>query len=158
MTFDVQDILTPTTIGRIDHFLDDLDGTAGNRALQFNLEVLDQFGDVMKMRFGDEVPHLTSQQINQLQSFMESRRISLPDDLEWAEGHQCGRCTWRLRDGDGTAGSRSLYARVIELDEAGQFAARHQFNDQPHLSQAQIDAVLAFLDAQRDKAINQILP
>ena len=116
MAFDVQDILTPSAIGRIDHFLDDLDGTAGNRALQFNLEVLDQFGDVMKMRSGDEAPHLTSQQINQLQSFMDSRRANLPSDLDWAEGHQCGRCTWRFRDGDGTADSRSLHARVIELD------------------------------------------
>jgi len=158
MAFDVQDILTPSAIGRIDHFLDDLDGTAGNRALQFNLEVLDQFGDVMKMRSGDEAPHLTSQQINQLQSFMDSRRANLPSDLDWAEGHQCGRCTWRFRDGDGTADSRSLHARVIELDGTGQFVARHQFNDQPYLSQAQIDGALAFLDTQRAKAVDQILP
>ncbi|HUX75397.1 MAG TPA: hypothetical protein VMY40_02005 [Anaerolineae bacterium] len=158
MAFDLQSILTPTDIGRIDHFLDDLDGTAGNRALQYNLEVMDQFGDVMKMRSGDEVPHLTAQQITQLQTFMASRRAALPADLGFPTGHQVGRATWRFRDGDGTNPSRSLHARVIELDSGGQFVQRHQFNDQPHLSQPQIAAALALLDAQRAKAVAEILP
>jgi len=155
MAFEIQDVLTPTAIGRIDHFLDDLEGS---RALQFNLEVLDQFGDVMKMRSGDEVPHLTAQQITQLQMFMTSRRTALPADLGFLTGHQVGRCTWRFRDGDGMTPSRSLYARVIELDAASQFVQRHQFNDRPNLSQAQIAAALAFLDDQRAKAIAEILP
>jgi len=158
MAFEIQDVLTPTSIGRVDHFLDDLDGTAGKRALQYNLEILDQFGDVMRVRSGDEVPHLTAQQIAQLQAFMDSRRTALLGDLGFPTGHRVGRCTWRFRDGDGTNPSRSLHARVIELDAGGQFVQRHQFNDQPNLSQAQIDAALAFLDVQRAKAIAEILP
>ena len=157
MAFELQNILTPTAIGRIDHFLDDLDGTAGKRALQYNLEVLDQFGDVMKMRSGDEVPHLTAQQITQLQAFMTSRRTALPADLAFPAGHRVGRATWRFRDGDGTTPSRSLHVRVIELDAGGQFVRRHQFNDQPHLTPAQIQVALAFLDDQRAKAIAEIL-
>ena len=155
MAFEIQDVLTPTAIGRIDHFLDDLDGS---RALQYNLEVLDQFGDVMKMRSGDEVPHLTAQQIGGLRAFMDSRRTALPADLGFPVGHRVGRATWRFRDGDGTVSSRSLHARVIELDAGGQFVQRHQFNDQPNLSQAQIQAALMFLDDQRAKAITEILP
>jgi len=158
MAFELQDVLTPTAIGRIDHFLDDLDGTTAHRALQYNLEVLDQFGDVMKMRSGDEVPHLTAQQIAQLQTFMDSRRTALPADLGFPAGHQVGRATWRFRDSNGTTPSRSLHARVIELDAGGQFVQRHQFNDQPNLSQAQIQVALAFLDAQRAKAVAEILP
>jgi len=158
MAFDLQDVLTPTSIGRIDHFLDDLDGTGANQSLQYNLEVLDQFGDVMKVRSGDEVPHLTTQQIAQLQAFMDSRRAALPGDLGFPVEHQAGRCTWRFRDGDGTGASRSLHARVIELDAGGQFVQRHQFNDQPNLSQAQIQAALGFLDDQRAKAQAEILP
>ena len=154
MAFQIQDVLTPTSIGRIDHFLDDL---SGSRALQFNLEVLDQFGDVMKMRSGDEVPHLTAQQISGLQAFMDSRRAALPGDLAFPVGHQVGRATWRFRDGDGTTPSRSLHARVIELDAGGNSVQRHQFNDQPNLSQAQIQAALAFLDIQRAKAVAEIL-
>ena len=155
MAFELQDVLTPTSIGRIDHFLDDLDGA---RALQFNLEILDQFSDVMKMRSGDEVPHLTQTQISGLQAFMDSRRAALPADLGFPVGHQVGRATWRFRDGDATTPSRSLHARVIELDAGGQFMQRHQFNDQPNLSQAQIQAALAILDDQRAKAIAEILP
>jgi len=155
MAFDLQDMLTPTSIGRIDHFLDDLDGS---RALQYNLEVLDQFGDVMKMRSGDEVPHLTAQQITQLQAFMDSRRAALPEDLGFPTGHEVGRATWRFRDGDGTGASRSLHARVIELDSGGQFVRRHQFDDQPNASPAQVTIALAFLDAQRAKARAEILP
>ena len=157
MAFELQAILTPTGIGRIDHFLDDLDGTAGKRALQYNLELLDQFGDVMKMRSGDEVPHLTAQQITQLQTFMTSRRTALPADLGFPAGHRVGRATWRFRDGDGTGASRSLHARVIELDSGGQFVRRHQFDDQPNVNPAQITVALAFLDAQRAKAIAEIL-
>ena len=155
MAFQLQDVLTPTAIGRVDHFLDDL---TGSRALQYNLEVLDQFGDVMKMRSGDEVPHLAAQQIAQLQAFMDSRRAALPADLGFSAGHRVGRATWRFRDGDGTTPSRSLHARVIELDAIGQFVGRHQFDDRPNLSQAQIDAALLFLDAQRAKAAAEILP
>jgi len=158
MAFELQNILTPTSIGRIDHFLDDLDGTTPNRALQYNLEILDQFGDVMKMRSGDEVPHLTAQQITQLQTFMGARRTALPADLAFPAGHRVGRATWRFRDGDGTTPSRSLYARVIELDAGGQFVRRYQFNDQPHLTPAQITIALALLDAQRAKARAEILP
>jgi len=155
MAFELQSILTPTSIGRVDHFLDDLDGS---RALQYNLEVIDQFGDVMRVRSGDEVPHLTQTQINQLQTLMDSRRAALPADLAFPTGHRVGRATWRFRDGDGTTPSRSLHARVIELDAGGNFVQRHQFNDQPNLSQAQIQAALALLDDQRAKAIAQILP
>ena len=155
MAFQLQDVLTPTAIGRIDHFLDDLDGT---RALQYNLEVLDQFGDVMKMRSGDEVPHLAAQQIAQLQAFMDSRRAALPADLGFSAGHRVGRATWRFRDANGTSASRSLHARVIELDAGGQFVRRHQFNDQLHLTPAQITIALALLDAQRAKARAEILP
>jgi len=155
MAFEIQDVLTPTAIGRIDHFLDDLEGS---RALQYNLEVLDQFGDVMRVRYGDEVPHLIAAQITSLRNFMDSRRTALPADLGFPTGHRVGRATWRFRDGDGTGASRSLHARVIELDAGGNFVRRHQFNDQPNLSQAQIDAALAFLDDQRAKAVAQILP
>jgi len=35
---------------------------------------------------------------------------------------------------------------------------RHQFDDQPNLSPAQIAATLAFLDVQRAKAVAEILP
>ena len=155
MAFELQSILTPTGIGRIDHFLDDLDGS---RALQYNLEVLDQFDDVMKIRSGDEVPHLTAQQIVQLQAFMTSRRTALPGDLGFPAGYQVGRATWHFRDGDGTTPSRSLHARVIELDAAGQFVQRHQFDDQPNLTPTQINVALAFLDDQRAKAVAEILP
>ena len=152
MAFELQAILTPTSIGRIDHFLDDLNG---NQALQYNLEILDQFGDVMAMRFGDEVPYLTAQQITQLKAFMGARKSALPTDLSFAAGHTVGRCTWRFRD---VTGARSLYARVIELDAGGQLVTVHQFNDQPNLSGAQITAALAFLDDQRTKAVAEILP
>lgn len=158
MAFSAQDALTATSIGRIDHFLDDLDGTSGNQSLRYNLEIRDQFGDVMKMRSGDEVPYLTAQQISQLQAFMDSRRSNLAADLSFALGHTPGRCTWRFRDGDGTNPSRSLYARVIELDVLGQFVQTHQFDDQPNLSGGQVSAAIAFLDAQRTKAENEILP
>jgi len=155
MAFDLQDVLTPTAIGRIDHFLDDL---GGNQSLQYNLEILDQFGDVMKVRSGDEVPYVAAGQISSLQGFMDSRRAALPADLGLPAGHQVGRATWRFRDGDGTGANRSLHARVIEMDAGGQFVQRHQFNDAPNLNQAQIDAALAFLDTQRAKAMAEILP
>ena len=152
MAFEPQPILTPTSIGRIDHFLDDLNGS---QALQYNLEILDQFGDVMAMRAGDEVPYLTAGQIAQLQAFMGARKTALPTDLSFTAGHIVGRCTWRFRD---VTGARSLYARVIELDAGSQFITVHQFNDQPNLSGAMIAAALAFLDAQRAKAVAEILP
>jgi hypothetical protein len=157
MAFPLQDIFTPTSIGRIDHFLDDIDGTNPNRSLVFHLEVNNQFGDVMKVLSGDEVPHLTGTQITQLQSFMAARRANLPADLEFSTGNIVGRCTWRFRDLDGTGPGRSLHARVIELDSGGQFVAVHQFNDQPNLSAAQINAAIAFLNAQRAKAVLEIL-
>jgi len=151
----IGDVLTPTDIGRIDHFLDDLDG---DQSLQYNLEVLDQFGEAMDVRSGNEVPYLTAQQISQLQAFMSSRKTDLPDDLSFAQGNQLGRCTWRFRDLDGTTPNRSLHVRVVELDAQGQFVQTHQFNDQPNLTQQQISAALAFLDAQRAKAVAEIIP
>jgi len=157
MAFELQSVLTPTSIGRIDHFLDDLNGADQNRALQYNLEILDQFGDVMKVRSGNEVPYLTAAQITQLKAFMTARRAVLPNDLGFAAGHQVGRCTWRFRDGDVSGASRSLHARVIELDAQGHFIQRHQFNDHPNLTSQMISGALAFMDAQRVKAIAEIL-
>ena len=155
MAFDIQNVLTPTSMGRIDHFLDDLDGV---QSLQFNLEIMDQFGDVMKVHSGNEVPHLTAQQITQLKAFMTARRADLPADLGFTQGHQAGRCTWRFRDGNGTNPSRSLHARVIEYDAQGKFVQRHQVNEQPNLTPQMISGALAFLDAQRTKAVAEILP
>ena len=151
----IQDILRPTTIGRIDHFLDDLDG---DQSLQYNLEVRDQFGDVMAVRSGNEAPYLTSQQIAQLRAFMTARRANLPDDLTFTQGHQLGRCTWRFRDLDGSTGGRALHVRAVELDGQGQFVRVHQADDAPNLTQPMIDAALAFLDAQRSKAESEIIP
>ena len=158
MAFEIQDALIPTSIGRIDHFLDDLDGQTDNMSLQYNLEILDQFGDVMKMRSGDEAPFLTEQQIAQLKLFMANRRYALPLNLDFDPLTIVGRCTWRFRDGDGTAGSRSLHAQVLELDGQGQLVKRYRFNDQPNLTSEQIEGALAFLDAQRTKAVAEILP
>lgn len=93
MTFPLQDIFTPISIGRIDHFLDDIDGTNPNRSLKFHLEVLNQFGDAMRVMQGDEVPHLTQTQINNLIAFMGARRTALPTNLGFAAGNVCGRCT-----------------------------------------------------------------
>jgi hypothetical protein len=149
---------TPTTIGKIDHFLDDLDGTNPNRSLRFFLQVLDQNGAIMRTLSGDEVPHLTQTQINQLLSFMATRRTALPVDLSFEAGNVVGRVTWRFRDGDGTVGSRSLHARVIELDAQGGFVTRHQINDQGNLTPTQVTAALTFLDTQRAKAEVEILP
>lgn len=157
MAFEIQDALIPTSIGRIDHFLDDLDGHADNMSLQYNLEILDQFGDVMKMRSGSEVPFLTAQQIAQLRLFMANRRFALPLHLDFAPDSIVGRCTWRFRDGDGTAGSRSLHAQVIELDPQGQFVKRYRFDDQPNLTGAQIAGAMVFLNEQRIKAVAKIL-
>jgi hypothetical protein len=153
-----------TAIGRIDHFLDDLDGTNPNRSLRFFLQILDQNGEIMRVLpdserpANDEVPHLTQTQISQLLSFMQSRRTALPVDLSFEAGNVVGRVTWRFRDGDGTVGSRSLHARVVELDAQGGFVARHQINDQPNLTPTQVTAALAFLDVQRAKAEAEILP
>lgn len=157
MAFPLQDIFTPSAIGRIDHFLDDIDGTNPNRSLKFHLEVFNQFGDVMKVLQGDEVPHLTQTQINNLIAFMANRRTNLPANLGFGAGNVCGRCTWRFRDLDGTAGGRSLHARVVELTSGGGFVQVHQFNDQPNLSQAQVNAAIALLDTQRAKAVTEIL-
>lgn len=156
--FNLADIFTPTSIGRLDHFLDDLDGTDPNRALQYNLEVLNQFGDVMDVRSGDEKPFLTAPQIAALINFTTVRRAALPDDLSLPAGHTLGRCTWRMRDGDGTNPSRSMYCRAVELDDAGQFVRVRVFDDQPNLNGAQVTATVNFLDAQRVKAETEILP
>jgi hypothetical protein len=131
--------------------------------LRFFLQILDQNGEIMRVLpdgqrpQNDEVPHLTQTQINQLLAFMAARRTALPVDLEFETGNVVGRCTWRFRDGDGTAGSRSLHARVIELDAQGGFVGRHQINDQPNLTAQQVTAALAFLDVQRAKAEAEIL-
>lgn len=148
---------TPTSVGRIDHFLDDPDGTNPNRSLRYHLGVLDQNGEQMKVLSGDEVPHLTQTQINNFLAFMANRRTNLPANLSFPAGHLVGRCTWRFRDVDGTSPSRSLHARVVQLDAGGQFVQVHQFNDQPFLTGQQVTLAIAFLDAQRAKAVAEIL-
>jgi hypothetical protein len=158
MAFSVGDILTPTSIGRIDHFLDDLDGGMPGKSLQFNLEVLDQFGDVMDVRSGDEQPHLTGGQISDFLAFMTNRRANIASDLGWDVGHTPGRMTWRFRDLDGTNPNRSLFLRVAEYDELAQFVQNHVIDDQPNLSGAQVTAAIALLDDQRVKAIAEIIP
>jgi hypothetical protein len=153
--FDPQDIFTPTAIGRIDHFLDELNTV---KSLNYNLEILDQFGDVMKVSTGNEAPHLTATQITQLQTFVNSRRLALPTTLNFGIGNILGRTTWRVRDGDGSVGSRSIYVRAIEQTALDQLVQVHQINDQSNLSQAQLTAITTFLDTQRTKATNEILP
>lgn len=157
MAFTLQEILSPTSIGRIDHFLDDLDGTNPNRSLLYNLEILDQLGDVLKTRNGNEQPHLTASQITQMLNFMATRRAAMPANLSFPTGHKIGRVLWRFRDLDGTPGGRSLHARAIELDAASQFVRVHQLNEQPFLSGAQITAISTFMTTQRQKAITEII-
>lgn len=157
MAFPLQEIFTPTSIGRIDHFLDDIDGTNPNRSMKFHLEVLNQFGDAMKILQGDETPHLTQTQINNLIAFMTNRRTNLPANLGFAAGNVCGRITWRFRDLNGTIPGKSLHARVVEQTAGGQFVKVYQINDQTNLTQTQINSAIAFLDTQRTKAVNEIL-
>ena len=158
MDFPAEPVRTATSIGRIDHFLDDLDGTNPGKSLQYNLSVEDQFGVTMPVRSGDEQPFLTAQQISDLLAFMNSRRANIATDLGWDPGHTPGRITWRFRDLDGTTPGKSLHARVIELNGSSQFVQVHVIDDQPNLNGAQIAAAIAFLDDQRAKAVAQIIP
>lgn len=158
MAFTIGNILTPASIGRIDHFLDDLDGTNPNRSIQFNLEVLDQFGDVMNVRSGDEQPHLTAGQITNLLTFMAARRSNIASDLGWDAGHTPGRMTWRFRDLDGTNPNRSLHLRVAEYDDLAQFIQNHIVDDQTNMSGAQVTAAIQLLDDQRALAMAEIIP
>lgn len=153
--FDPQDIFTPTAIGRIDHFLDEINTV---KSLHYNLEILNQFGDVMKISSGNEAPHLTATQITQLQTFVNNRRSTLPTTLNFEVGSTLGRTTWQVRDGDGSVGSRSIHVRAIEQTTLGVLVKVHQVNDQPNLSPAQLTAITTFLDTQRTKAVTEILP
>lgn len=102
-------------------------------------------------------PHLTATQITQLQTFVNNRRPNLPTTLNFGVGNVLGRTTWRVRDGDGSVGSRSIHVRAIEETALGVLVKVHQVNDQPNLSPTQLTAITTFLDTQRTKAVAEIL-
>ena len=80
MVFDPATDPTPTEIGSFIVHLKDMttgggaDGDEPYQAAVFELQVLDQFGQVIQTYNGDLVPHLTQQQIDGLIGFMSDLR------------------------------------------------------------------------------------
>jgi hypothetical protein len=68
---------TPTTTGRIDIHLTDIDGTTQLRRVRGRAETLDQDDNEMPLDewSGDLVPHLSQAQIDWLASFLDDMRI-----------------------------------------------------------------------------------
>ena len=79
MAFSTEPTRVPTSIGDLYVTLTDYaDATDTVRGI---VEVRDQNGDVMNVWTGSLVPHLTAQQISQMQSFMASLRAQAEDEL-----------------------------------------------------------------------------
>lgn len=147
MAWSKQDNLIPTTIGTIQHFLDDKDGTVPNMSMKFRLDIIDQQGDVITPRVawsGSEIPHLTATQQTQIISFLNARRATFPTDLGVA-GVQ--RIVHFLTDLDGTPGNQSIQYRVI--DNLGNV---HTGDESAFLTGPQQVQISQFLNDQRTKA------
>ena len=72
MAFPGAAVRTPTSIGRIFHVL--TDNPAGENTVRYVYEVLDQNGDVMERKQGDEAPHMTAGQISAVETFLSAQR------------------------------------------------------------------------------------
>lgn len=161
MAWPKQSNLVPTLIGKIEHFLDDKDGTLPNQSIKFRLQVIDQEGEEITWRpvwSGNEVPYLTQAQIDGLIALASERRAEFPSDL----GIQyVGRIIHFLIDEDGTQQGKSIRYRVEEVDNQGthiQWLPNSGLGDEsPFFTSQQLVAINNFLDIQRAKAENEIL-
>ena len=61
-----------TSIGTVIHTL--VDNASSPNEMRYLFQVLDQNGEVMYSRFGNEVPHLTPAQIGAIQAFLTAQR------------------------------------------------------------------------------------
>jgi hypothetical protein len=73
MAFELQSVRTPTSIGTLQVVLVD-DGTPMGKRAEFQFDVLDQNGAVIRRLNGDLVPHITQGQIDALLAFMAGLR------------------------------------------------------------------------------------
>jgi hypothetical protein len=62
----------PTSIGRIWHIIQDNPSTADS--VRYVYEILDQNGDVMETRRGDEMDYISSADKTNLQAFVNNQR------------------------------------------------------------------------------------
>lgn len=72
---------TPTTIGKIRYVFTDGDGSASSRSARFNLDVYDQNGELMQTMRGDLLKYLTTQETNQIVSFMNNKRAQAEAEI-----------------------------------------------------------------------------
>lgn len=79
MAFSEEPVRTPTSIGNMYITLTDL--AVGTDTIRGVVEVRDQNDEVMRVWSGDLVPHLTAQQITQIQTFVASLRAQAADEL-----------------------------------------------------------------------------
>ena len=70
--FPASETRIPTSIGQIIHTL--IDNASSPDAMRYMYQVLDQNGEVMYARFGDEAPHLTPAQISGIQTLLAAQR------------------------------------------------------------------------------------
>ena len=80
MAFTQEESIVPAAVGDISVIVTDFDGTASD-SIRFEVQVLQSDGSIFKVINGDLLPHLTSQQISGLVSFMASLRTKAVDEL-----------------------------------------------------------------------------
>lgn len=71
--FEPEQPKTPSAIGDIAVVITDHDGMETDE-VNYEVQILQSDGSIFKVASGDLVPHLTSQQINGLQTFMAGMR------------------------------------------------------------------------------------
>lgn len=79
MAFPEETTKTPTTIGDIVIVLNFPNG--GPKSANYSIRVHDQNGDIMGTRRGDLQPHLTANQITQIQNFLDEIRADAEDKI-----------------------------------------------------------------------------
>ena len=161
MAWTPEDPRVATSIGRIDHFFDDLDGTIPGRSLKYKLEILDQNSEVMRRRSGVETPNLTSAQISGILDFLDNRRVQFPDDLGISLPNTVGRIVHWVVDLDGTVSGKQILYRVQEIDSIGQhvqwYPSEGTQSESGFLSLSEQIMISNFMDTQRQKAEDLIL-
>ena len=70
----------PSAIGTLWVTLADFPGGATDE-VEYRVEVLDQSGNLMEVKDGNLVPHLTAGQITALQDFMADMRTKAADEI-----------------------------------------------------------------------------
>ena len=143
MTWTTMPTRVPTSIGQMIHMIRDI---PGDQSIDYFLVVHDAEGLPMRVLSGNEVPHLTAGQINDLQIFLADQRVVA--STAWPDVEEIHH---RIIDQDGTTGGRSIRFTVVRT------SGTTEGNEVPYLTEGQITALHAICDTQRAKAVAEIL-